>query len=136
MLDDGAYPAAGEADAFCRLVPQACELAAEVFERSEVLIGGGQLSVEQRQDVFGGLFPLCAQRENLADFLKGEANRPCLEDKLQPFAAGIAIEPVAACRARCCRQQAESLVVANRLGVEAKRGGKFANPHLGLMLRV
>lgn len=110
-----------------RFVPKGDELLAEVGERVQLGINHDQLLVDQLAQVAAGLLALAAQGQKLTDFLQREPDGARLADEGQPLAVGIAVQAVAGLGAPRCGQQADVLVVADGLGVDAELGGEFAN---------
>ena len=94
------------------------------------MLDRSQLMVQQAEYMAAGLLTLTPQSQDGADFLEREADGARLQDEAQTLGVCLPIEAITGGGAPWWRQQADALVVADGLGVEAQLGRKLADAPL------
>jgi hypothetical protein len=127
MLDDPADAPLGNRRAG-RLGAQPDQLAPKSTERAELPVDGGQLAVEQLQDVLARCPTFAPQGQDLPDLLQREPDRLGLTDEPQPLDVRGAVQAVPRLGAGYGWQQPDLFVVADRLRVQPQFGGELPDP--------
>jgi hypothetical protein len=105
------------------------ELAAELLELGDARVNLGGAALQQSGHVLTWLLAAVPERDDLADLAEGEADGLGAADKREPPEGGVVVVTVARGGPGRGRQDADLLVVADRLGRDPRPLGEFTDTH-------
>ena len=105
------------------------ELAAELLELGDARVNLGGAALEQGGHVLTWRLAAVPEGDDLADLTEGEADGLGGADEREPPEGGVVVVAVARAGPGRGRQDADLLVVADRLGRDPRPLGEFTNSH-------
>src|SRR5258708_1107037 len=108
---------------------QGCEFCAEGRQFGHLLVNDLDLCVNEAKYLATGRRTFLLHREKIADLIERQTERFGPPDKAEPLDIRFAIETIARLAAACSLQQANLLIVADCLRVEAEACRQFPNTH-------
>jgi GrpB-like predicted nucleotidyltransferase (UPF0157 family) len=110
------------------------QLAAELLELPDAHLQVGGVALEQLGDMRAGGLPVVAEGDDLADLAQGEADRLGGADEAEAPQRSLVVGAVAGGGAGRWGQDADLLVVADRLGGNARLLGQLPDTHVASLL--
>src|SRR5258708_5880362 len=108
---------------------QGCEFCAEGRQFGHPLVNDLDLCVNEAKDLTTRRRTFLLRREKSADLIERQTERFGTPDKAESLTIRFAIETIAGLAAACLGQQADFLVVADRLRVQGKTSRQFPNTY-------
>ena len=105
------------------------QLLSSVTQRLDVLVDGGQVTIQEFDHVTTGGLPLTAQIEDGGNLGEGQPGGLGVPDELEPIDCVLGIVPVVVAVSTRLRKEPDLLVVAERLGGGPGPLGQLSDSH-------